>query len=87
MTNVHALLFTKQKKRETKSILRLITRMNALCHTVEVFIVWATSSQNLPSNIHKIGRFLLSCHVQSNHPGLCSPFIHSVVSNDSVSGQ
>ena len=30
---------------------------------------------------------LRSCACAKCHPGLCSPFIHSVVSNDSVSGQ
>ena len=35
----------------------------------------------------KIRRFRSSCACTKYHPGLCSPFIHSVVSNDSVSRQ
>ena len=34
----------------------------------------------------KMCRFRSSCICPKYHPGLCSPFIHSVVSNDSVSG-
>ena len=32
-------------------------------------------------------RFRLSCACAKYYPSLCSPFIHSVVSNDSVSRQ
>ena len=32
-------------------------------------------------------KFRLSCSCAGYHPGLCSPFLHSVVSNDSVGGE
>ena len=35
----------------------------------------------------KMHRFRSSCACAKYHPGLCSPFIHSVVSNESVNGQ
>ena len=47
--------------------------------------IWAVSSKKKPSNVHKMCRLKSSC--AKYHPGLCSPFIHFVVSNDSVSGQ
>ena len=48
---------------------------------------WAPSSKKMPSNMHKMRRFISSCGCPMYHLGLCSPFIHSVVSNDSVSRQ
>ena len=45
---------------------------------------WALSSENEPSNMR---RFKSSWSCAKYHPGLCSPIIHSLVSNDSVSGQ
>ena len=45
------------------------------------------SSKNMSSRIHKMRRFKSSCACANYHPGLCSAFIHSVVSNDYVSGQ
>ena len=44
-------------------------------------------SENVPSNTRKMRRLGSSCPCAKYHPGLCSPFMHSVVSNDSVSGQ
>ena len=38
-------------------------------------------------NIRKKRRCRSSCACSEYHPGLFSPFIHSVVSNDFVSGQ
>ena len=35
----------------------------------------------------KMYRFRSSCICAKYHPSLCSPFIHSVVPNDSISGQ
>ena len=45
------------------------------------------SSEKVPSNMRKLCRFSSSCPCAKYHPGLRSPFIHSVVSNYSVSGQ
>ena len=36
--------------------------------------------QNLPLNMHKMCRFRSSCTCAKYHPGLCSPFMQSVVS-------
>ena len=52
--------------------------------TVRANNKWAKPSEKVPSNMR---RFRSSCTCTNHHPGLCSPFIHSVVSNNSVSGQ
>ena len=38
--------------------------------------------EKVPLNMLKMRRFRSSCAYAKYHPGLCSPFIHSVVSND-----
>ena len=43
-------------------------------------------SENVPINRHKMSRFRSPCACAKYHRGLCSPFIQSVVSNDSVCG-
>ena len=43
--------------------------------------IWAGSSEKVPLRVQNV-----QIHAKS-HPQLCSPFIHSVLSNDSVSGQ
>ena len=48
-------------------------------------ITWVTSSKKVPSNMRKMCWFRSSCACQRYHPSLCSPFIYSVVSNDSGS--
>ena len=48
---------------------------------------WAGSCEKVPSNMYKMCRLRLSGTCAKYHPGLCSPVIHSVVSNDSVSEQ
>ena len=53
----------------------------------DVMITRATSSENMPSNMRKMHSFRSSCACAKYHPGLSSQFIHSVISNDSVSGQ
>ena len=44
-----------------------------------------SSKKKVSSNMPKMHRFRLSSACAKYHPILCSPFIHSVVSNDSVS--
>ena len=50
-------------------------------------IIWAEFSIIVPSNKCKMRRFRSSCAFAKYHPGISSPFIHSVVSDDSDSGQ
>ena len=50
-------------------------------------LIWTVSSENVPSSMRKMRRFRSSCACAKYQPGLCSPFIHSIVSNVSVSGQ
>ena len=45
------------------------------------------SSEKVPSYMRKMIRFRSFCTCEKNHTGIFSKFIHSVVSNDSVSGQ
>ena len=48
--------------------------------------IWAVSSEKVPPSMRKMFRFSLSFACTKYHPGLWSPFLHSVVSNDSVNG-
>ena len=41
----------------------------------------------MPSNMNKMHIFTLFCACAKYHPGLCTPFIHFVVVNDSISKQ
>ena len=50
-------------------------------------LLWAASFEKVPANISKMRRFRSSCACEKYHPGLCSPIKHSVVYNDSISGQ
>ena len=50
-------------------------------------IQWAASSENVSSSMRKMSGFTSSCACTKYHPGSSSQFIHSVGSNDSVSGQ
>ena len=69
--------------------------INIVYHYAEMFAQvsnllmhkWATSSEKIPSNMHKMLRFRSSCTCSKYHPVPCSLFIHSVVSSDSISGQ
>ena len=47
----------------------------------------AMSSKKVLLNMPKLYRFRSSCAWADYHAGLCSPLVHSVESNDSVSGQ
>ena len=49
-------------------------------------ILWTAPSEKVPSPMRK-NAYRLSCACAKYHPGLNSRFIHSAVSNDSVSGQ
>ena len=49
-------------------------------------LIWAASSKNVLSNTRKMLISRLSSACAKYHPDLCFPFIHSVVSNDSVRG-
>ena len=44
-------------------------------------------AKKMSSNMYKMCRFRSSCACTKCHPGLCFPFIHSVVSNDFVNRQ
>ena len=47
----------------------------------------SASCEKLPSNMPKMNRFRSSCACAKYHLDLCFQFIHSIVSNDSVTGQ
>ena len=57
------------------------------CLTNGYEIVWAVSSEEVPSSMRKMHRSRSPCAYAIYYPDLCFPFIHSIVSNDSVSGQ
>ena len=57
--------------------------MKGLKHLIK----WIAASEKVPPDMRKIYRFRLSCACAKYHSDLCSPFIHSVVFNDSVSRQ
>ena len=54
---------------------------------IRALILAAESRENVPLNMHKMQRFRSSYSCAKYYPGLCSPFMHSVVSIDSVSRQ
>ena len=47
---------------------------------------WAASSETIPLNMLNMRRFRSPCTCAKYHPGLCFPFVHSVVPNDYVTG-
>ena len=51
------------------------------------FIIWVASSENVPSRMRKMCGYSSTCACATSHPRLCFPLIHSMVSNDSCSGQ
>ena len=50
-------------------------------------IIWTALREKVPSNMRNMFRFKSFYACIKSHADLCSPFIHYVVSNDSVSGQ
>ena len=48
------------------------------CYRMSIYI-WATSNEKVSLNMRKMYRFRSSRACAKYHPGLCSPFIHSVV--------
>ena len=49
--------------------------------------IWTASSEKVLSSMRKICGFTSPCACAKYHPGIRSPFIRSIVSNDSVRGQ
>ena len=73
---------------QTKNNLRL-SLFSFLVHVYVIFLFHSRSfmgfiKQKSALNIHKMCRFRSSCACVKYHQGLCSPFIHSVLSDDSV---
>ena len=54
---------------------------------VRSWIIWAESSEKVPSSMRKIMKLTSPCTCAKSHLGICSAFKHSVISNDSVSGR
>ena len=66
--------------------LELNATLHRLVGTFTVHI-WAVLTEKCFRTLRKMCRFRLSCACAKYHPALCSPFINSVVSNDSIRGQ
>ena len=49
-------------------------------------VIWAAPSEKVSSIMRKMHRFRFIPRMTKFHPGICSALIHSIVSNDSVSG-
>ena len=47
-------------------------------------ITWAASSEQVTSSMRTMCGFTSSCTCAKSHPGIYSPFKHSIVANDSV---
>ena len=62
-----------------------ISIQHAKCPLIYFDYTWMASSEKVPLNILKMCRFRLSCTWAKYHLGHNSPFISSVVSNDSFS--
>ena len=89
--STHNIRFRKNKKNHnTSGLIAFIKSYDLGLHCwsiLTVYIIRATSSQEVPSNMHKMCLFRLNWACAKYHPGLCSPFIHSAIYNDSVSSQ
>ena len=48
--------------------------------------IWASSSESGPSNMRKMYIFRSFFACAMSHLGLCSPFVHSVISNEADLG-
>ena len=55
-----------------------------MSHIYDNSIIWALSSETVPSSMRKMCRFTSSCTCAKSHPGICSHFKHYIVSTDSV---
>ena len=67
----------------TKEVMEFLKQLVTVSWLFISFIfIWATPSGNVPSSLRKMCRFTSSCACRS-HLGLCSPFLHSIVSNKS----
>ena len=75
-------LFTKESKLPLNKGFKNVFELLQSCAQPSI---WASPSKKVPSDICKIYRFRLSCACAKYKPSLCSPFIHSAVSNESVS--
>ena len=47
---------------------------------------WAMSSKKVHSNMSKMPRFRSSCTYAKYYPGLCSPFMHSMILLTDIEG-
>ena len=65
----------------------LQTWQNAQIQIHPTRVNWATPSEKGPSNMAKCTDSDSSHVCAKSHPGICSPLIHSMVSNNSVSRQ
>ena len=74
----------KMIRQKAVQLIEFITKqiVDVICKTV-----WAVSSGKVSCACAKMHRFKSSCVCAKTDPGICSPSIHSAVSNDSVSGQ
>ena len=66
-------------------LLTVKVQLHRLIWTFSSRIEWAASSKKVSSKMRKMHRFKSFCVYAKYHPGLCSSFMHSAVSNDSVS--
>ena len=64
-----------------------ISNTHTLLSAAALKYIRVASNENVPSNMRKLRGFKSSCTCTKYHPGLCPPFIHSLVANDSVSVQ
>ena len=64
-----------------------IIYVRAILSTLDWALQWNSPNKNAPSTMRTMRKFKSSCASAKYHQALCSPFIHSVVSNNSVRGQ
>ena len=66
-----------------------ISLIKSISHLFKVIIIntWTAASEKEPSSLRKMYRFRSSCACAKYHLGLCSAFIHFIISNCPVSGE
>ena len=57
------------------------------CMIVTSCLLRRQMGEKVPSNLRKMRKFRSSCSCKKCHQGHCFPFVHSLISSDSISGQ
>ena len=54
---------------------------------LHIYLILATSAENVSLSMRNMHRFRLIQTCTKSRPSICTPLIHSIMLNDSISGQ